>query len=207
MKRAVNVTITDANIKVAAERASISATNDLTIENSGIYREDSNESLSISAYGDEVSDLVLKGSETNATGVFSLGNMTIDNTNLNVVPSKSDQAKIDEGYYEKDGMVPWIVTAVQAMKGITLKGEANGTVETYTSENGTTWHYLSTGEDYKVELRASATPAYWGTNKGMPATSDTTMPMVMGLSIVAACAAAFTVFSARSRKAEGKHVK
>lgn len=205
-----SVTIEDANIYAEAQYASISGGGGVTIEDSGIYRGAENESTSISAsnYDSEGqpqdADVLLKGSEIEATSVHATGTLTIDNTNLTVI--ESDEAK--EWYAsEASDDDKWIYYAVRAVKGIVLKGEANGEVVEYSGEYGT-WYYLTTGSDDKIELKASATPAYYGTTKGMPATGDNTLPVGASLGIVALFAAALSVYSLRQDKlASGKSVK
>lgn len=209
-----SLTIKDVNVKFDTTTGGISANGgDLTIQDSKVERGSGNESLSISERGQydqeageyKDSSMLLKGSVIDATRVSTEGTLTIDNTDLTVTPDKTAQEQIDKGYYDKEGAVPWIARAVRAAKGITLKGEENGEVVKY-EKDGKTWYYLTTGDDYKVELKASSTPAYWGGTKGMPATGDATMPLAVGLSITAMAAAGFVLYSRKSAYA-GKHVK
>lgn len=204
-----NVTISDANIRISASDAEIISSRNLTVKDSKITKNDVLR-LSAGSRNDPYSEMLLQGSEIEASRIDAMGTLTINNTNLIVTPSTLDQDEIDDGTYEEEHGNKWIERAVTATKGINLKGEENGEVKERLNADGGTRYYLYTGEDYKVDLKASATPAYWNKNKaskGMPQTADTTMPMAMGLGIVAACAAAFTVFSVRSRKAEDKRVK
>lgn len=201
-----SVTVSDTNLKFSADNSSIIATLNLTVKDSRITK---NDILPISAgrIDGPDSEMVLQGSEIEASNVAVLGTLTIDNTNLTVTPDTYTQKQIDEGTYEQENGCKWIETAVMATKGINLKGEQNGEVVLFKDEEGDTWYYLTTGEDYKVELKASATPAYWGKTKGMPATGDTTMPLAVALGIAAMAAAAMGVYSFRNRKAEDDSVK
>ena len=205
-----NLTISDANVTISATSGGMSANGgNLTIKDSKVARGAENGYLSIyagSSASESDKEVLLQGSEIEATSVYSQGTLTIDNTNLTVTPDANAQKRIDEGTYEKRGY-KWIETAVRALKGINLKGEQNGEVVLFNDEHGNTWYYLTTGEDYKVELKASATPAYWGKTKGMPATGDATMPLAVTLGIAAMAAAAMGVYSFRNRKAEDDSVK
>lgn len=191
--RGSDLTITDANIMANATNVNISASDDLTIKDSGIYRGDENESLSYYAYD----EMVLQGSELEATSIGA-ADLTVDNTNLTVLPAKWIQDQIDAGTWDNSG-TPWLAQAIYATKSITLKGEANGEVKKYTAEDGSFWYYISTGDDYKVLLKASSTPAYYGP-QGMPATGDTTLPLTAGLGLTALFAGLLGAFALRQNK-------
>ena len=190
-----DVTITDANIYANAQNVGIYAQDDLTIKDSGIYRGAENESLSYNA-GDE---MLLQGSELEATNIWA-GELTVDNTNLTVLPTKSIQEQIDAGTWD-NSQTPWLAQAIHATKSITLKGEANGEVKKYTDpDTKRSWFYISTGDDYKVLLKASSTPAYYGP-QGMPATGDTTLPLTAGLGLTALFAGLLGAYALRQNKA------
>lgn len=210
-----NVTISDANIKISASDAEIISSCNLTVKDSKITK---NDVLRLAAgnRNNPYSEMLLQGSEIEASRIDAIGTLAIDNTNLIVTPNTIDQTEIDDGTYEEEQGYKWIERAVTATKGINLAGEASYEVKERLSDDGSTRYYLYTGEDYKIDLKASATPAYQDKNKsaskgtpaanapakGMPATSDTSAPMTAGLGIAAACAAALAAFSARNRKAD-----
>ena len=190
-----NVTVKDAILTFdTASGELVAQGGNLVVENSKIARGEGNESLSIAAYGyNDNADIVLKGSEVEATSVSApSGTLTVDNTNLTV----SEGPRNSEAFGDT-----WIEGAVAAAKGIVLKGEANGEV-VKVERDGWVWYYLSTGGDDLVMLRASATPAYWGATKGMPAASDAVAPLAAVIRAFVAASAAFAMLLARKRAGE-----
>ena len=195
-----NVTVSDANVVFNTSVGYFgNHGGDMSIVNSKVSGGDANEGLYVyanecSAYPKGVGNLTIKGSVLDVNSVNAMGALTIDNTDLTVTPDKDSQEAIDAGTY--DGK--WIENAVTG-KTIELVGEENGEVKDLTDGSG---QYLTTGDDYKVELKASSTPAYYGPEKGMPKTADTTAPFALGAGIAAACSAVACAFALRQRKQE-----
>lgn len=195
--------INDMNIKMEAESSSIFAANNLTINNSKVARGENNKSLSIqnaqtSGNVEEQGTVTIKDSVIEATAISSTGNLVFEYSDVDVVPREGIEKSAD-----------WVKTAVMAFGKITMKNmkENYEIVTGNTGNNGREYQYVTTGSDDKVELRAAGTPGYYGVGtKGMPATSDTTMPLVITLSIATLCAAGMAVYSRKDAYA-GKHVK
>ena len=85
-----NVTISDANIKISASDAEIISSCNLTVKDSKITK---NDVLRLAAgnRNNPYSEMLLQGSEIEASRIDAIGTLAIDNTNLIVTPNTIDQ--------------------------------------------------------------------------------------------------------------------
>lgn len=196
------LTLKDVNVYANAQFAGIQSVRDLTIEDSAVYRGAGNRTLLIDAPDDRhSSDLLIKGSEIEATTVFAAGVLTLDNTNLAVTPSENAKEQMAQ-----DPDYNWIANfAVFGAKGVELIGEAQPyEVREWESGEGVKY-YVYTGSEDEVVLKASAVPAYYApitsttavSDKALPATGDNMTAFTLGMGSALVLSAAVAVFALR----------